>query len=376
MELMELIRAEICGSPRQAIPFSRYMELALYHPLWGYYTRERPKVGKAGDFYTSAAVHPVFAETLADVVAVMCTNAGLKHPVLVEIGGGTGTLCRFLLEALENRHAELYERIRVLMIETSQYHRQRQQELLAGLDVDITWYATLAEAAKDGPIEGVILSNEWLDAFPVHIARKDQRGWQELWVKWEADGFAEEFGEMTEELAVHLERMGAEVPCGVRIEVNTEMEEAARDIARLLGKGFVITIDYGDLQEELYHPSRKDGTLMCYYRHQANRNPYERVGRQDITAHVNFSAWMEWGEKAGLRTCAYMRQDQFLIRNGLLQKAVAHDDRDPFRSEAMKRNRAIVHLVDPSGLGGRFRVLVQSRNMPQDAVFLVPQFGW
>jgi len=115
---------------------------------------------------------------------------------------------------------------------------------------------------------------------------------------------------------------------------------------------------------------------MCYYRHQANRNPYERVGRQDITAHVNFSAWMEWGEKAGLRTCAYMRQDQFLIRNGLLQKAVAHDDRDPFRSEAMKRNRAIVHLVDPSGLGGRFRVLVQSRNMPQDAVFLVPQFGW
>ena len=376
MDLIESIRAEICGSPKQAIPFSRYMELALYHPRWGYYTTERQKVGKAGDFYTSAAVHPVFAETLGDVVAVMCREAGFHRPVLVEIGGGTGAMCCSLLEGLRKSHAELYARIRVIMIESSPYHRQRQQELLAGLDMDITWYATLAEAANDGPIEGVILSNEWLDAFPVHIARKEKRGWQELWVRWEAGRFVEEFGEVTEELAVCLESMGAEVPYGVRIEVNTGMEQAVRDIARLLGKGFVITIDYGDLQEELYHPSRKDGTLMCYHRHQANRNPYEHIGQQDITAHVNFSAWMSHGEKAGFRTCAYMRQDQFLIRSGLLQKAVAHDDRDPFHSQAIKRNRAIVQLVDPAGLGGRFRVVVQSRNMPEEAVFLVPQSGW
>lgn len=371
MDLIGTIREEIMRSPRQAIPFSRYMELALYHPRWGYYSTERQKVGKEGDFYTSAAVHPVFAETLADVVATMCEEAGLKRPVLVEIGGGTGAMCRFLLNRLRESRADLYARMGVMMIETSPYHRKLQQERLAGHDVEKVWYSSLAEAAEGGHIEGVILSNEWLDAFPVHIARKEKQGWQELWVTWEADGFAEQFGELTEELAKEIERWGEEVPRGVRIEVNTGMEQAARDLARLLKKGFVVTIDYGDLQEELYHPSRKDGTLMCFYRHQAERNPYDNVGKQDMTAHVNFTAWMRHTERAGFSTCAYMRQDQFLIRNGLLQKAVAHADRDPFTSQAMKRNRAIVQLVDPAGLGGRFRVLIQSRDVPPDAAFFV-----
>lgn len=368
MDLIEAIREEISRSTERAIPFSRYMELALYHPEWGYYTVDSQKVGKEGDFYTSATVHPVFAETLADVTARMCEAAGLASPALVEIGGGTGAMSAALLAHLRENHAGLYGRMKLVMIETSPYHRELQREKLAEHNIEKRWYDSLAKAAEAERVEGVVLSNEWLDAFPVHIAKKGNMGWQELWVKWEEGSFVESFGEVTEELAAEIERLKlAKVPSGVRIEVNTGMEQAAHDLSRLLQKGYVITIDYGDLQEELYHESRKDGTLMCFYRHQTGMSPYENVGRQDITAHVNFSAWMEYGEKAGLHTCAYMRQDQFLIRSGLLEKAVAHNDRDPFQSEAMKRNRAIRQLIDPGSLGGRFRVLVQSRQVPPHA---------
>lgn len=100
---------------------------------------------------------------------------------------------------------------------------------------------------------------------------------------------------------------------------------------------------------------------MCYYRHQAHDNPFAHPGEEDITAHVNFSAWGDFGEREGLKEIAYLRQDKFLIRSGLLHKAVAHQDRDPFTSVAMKRNRAIQQLIDPAGLGGRFRVMVQSK---------------
>ncbi|MGE7271030.1 class I SAM-dependent methyltransferase [Brevibacillus panacihumi] len=372
MGLIEWIREEINSAPTQAIPFARYMELALYHPVWGYYMTDRQKVGRQGDFYTSAAVHPVFAETLADVVAAMCRAGEFAKPHLVEIGGGPGSLCRFLLDRLRESAPELYQRIRVVMIETSPYHRAMQQESLRDHEVEKVWYDSLGEAAREtNGITGVVLSNEWLDAFPVHIVEKQAGGWREVWVASNDEGFVETYRDPTPALAGYLKSMEeeVEVPRGVRIEVNLAMDQAARDVAQLLDAGYVITIDYGDLQEELYHPSRKKGTLMCYHRHQAHDDPYQHVGEQDLTCHVNFSQWMKSGEENGLRVLDYLRQDQFLMRCGLLQKAVAHADRDPFTSQAMKRNRAIVQLLDPAGLGGRFRVVVQGKNVRQDTRF-------
>jgi SAM-dependent MidA family methyltransferase len=369
MSLYEWIHEEIKSSPEQAIPFARYMELALYHPVWGYYMTDRQKVGKEGDFYTSTSVHPVFAETLADVVSTMFKAGEIQHPTFVEIGGGTGDLCRHLLDRLRENEPDLYRATKVLMIETSPYHRALQRESLRDHEVEQRWYSSLEEAAAAGPIEGVVLSNEWLDAFPVHIAVKQDAGWRELWVTATEDGFAEQYGDPTPQLSEYLQVHGDRVPKGVRIEVNLGLGQAAQDVARLLTKGFVITIDYGDLQEELYHPSRKKGTLMCYHRHQGHDNPYLYVGEQDITCHVNFTEWRRRGEEVGLKHLTYLRQDQFLMRSGLLQKAVAHADRDPFTSQAMKRNRAIVQLVDPAGLGGRFRVMVQGKQVAEDCSF-------
>jgi len=363
MTITSIIRDQIRNHPRRAIPFARFMELALYHPEGGYYMSARPKVGRDGDFFTSATVHPVFAETLADVVAEMWQSGGWTAPALVEIGGGTGALSGSMLRRLRETVPELYRDMRLVLIETSPYHRQLQQEVLRDAEVETRWYSSLREAAAEG-VEGVILSNEWLDAFPVHVVEKTADGWREVWVTETDGGFAEVLGELTFALEDSLQEMDESLPRGMRIEVNTAMEETAADLSRLLRQGYVLTVDYGDVQEELYHPARKRGTLMCYHRHQAHDNPYVHVGEQDITAHVNFSAWMRAGERTGLKTLAYMRQDRFLIKCGLLEKAVAHADTDPFTSEAMKRNRAIQQLIYPGGLGGLFRVLVQAKAMP------------
>ncbi|MGG1661716.1 class I SAM-dependent methyltransferase [Brevibacillus sp. NRS-1366] len=366
MDLNTLIREEMQKECKKAIPFSRYMELALYHPTYGYYMSDKPKVGKEGDFFTSATVHSVFAETVADAVIKMWRAGNIKAPTLVEIGGGTGALCGHMLDRFREAVPDLYPLLTVIMIEASPYHRKIQQEVLSSHDVAKEWFTSLEEAANQRQIEGVIVSNEWLDAFPVHIAEKTKAGWQEVWVTDGGDGFLEGLNEVTPELGRYLESLDMTLPAGMRIEVNLSLQQAAKAVSRLLKKGFVITIDYGDLQEELYHPSRKQGTLMCYYRHQAHDNPYIHTGGQDITAHVNFSAWSKYGEDVGLREWAYMRQDRFLIKSGLLEKAVAHTDTDPFTSMAMKRNRAIMQVMDPAGLGGRFRVMVQAKGLDEE----------
>lgn len=376
MDIYTVIREEMAKRPQEAIPFSRYMELALYHPVYGYYMSDKPKVGKEGDFFTSATVHPVFGETLADVVAEMWRSAKAEAPVLVEIGGGTGSLCRSMLDRLKEAAPEQYQTMTVMLIEASPYHRKLQQDAIAAHDVKKVWYSSLEEAAVNERIEGVILSNEWLDAFPVHVVEKSAADWHEVWVAEEEGELREQRGRLTPEVADYLKRRNLKVPNGMRIEINTGLGQAAADVSRLLKRGYVLTIDYGDLEEELYHPSRKNGTLMCYYKHQAHDNPFAHPGEEDITAHVNFTAWREYGEQAGLGEVAYMRQDQFLMRSGLLHKAVAHMDKDPFTSVAMKRNRAIQQLVDPAGLGGRFRVMVQSKGIDrhEGLRFLRPAF--
>jgi SAM-dependent MidA family methyltransferase len=361
MELTSIIREEMEQNEQNAIPFVRFMELALYHPQFGYYTSERPKVGKEGDFFTSASVHPVFAETLADKIIDIVRAQQIANPTLVEIGGGTGMLAKHITTRMEQTAPDLCHRLKLILIETSPYHRRLQAEALRGFAGRVNLYSSLKEAADCERVEGVVLSNEWLDAFPVHLAEKTASGWREVWVTGQDEGFAEQIGNLTPELAEYLHSAKLKLPAGMRIEVNLGMRQAIADVSRLLRRGAVITIDYGDTEEELYHPSRKRGTLMCYHRHTADDNPYERVGEKDITAHVNFSALMKWGMEVGLRTLEYMRQDQFLIRNGILEKAVAHTDTDPFTSEAMKRNRAIQQLIYPGGLGGMFRVLIQTK---------------
>jgi len=364
-ELAEIIKREIDSSPRSTIPFVRFMELALYHPVYGYYQKNTPKVGREGDFYTSAAVHPVFAETVADKISQLLRSIESEQPTLVEVGGGTGHLLRHMLERIKEIAPELYAMLRIVSIESSPYHTSLQKQLLGDDPRPKVWYRSLSEAARMEKLEGVIISNEWFDAFPVHIVEKHKHGWREVGVTWDSDkqGFVETFlPDLTAQAAGEV----CDLPAGLqpqRIEVNPHVRETMAQISSMLKRGYVITIDYGDVEEELYHPARDKGTLMCYYRHRASQTPLERVGEQDITAHVNFSALMRWGEKHGLRTCVFQRQDEFLVKSGILAKLQNHFDQDPFRSPVMKRNRAIQQLVSPGGMGGVFKVLIQGKEV-------------
>jgi len=369
MELLHHIREEIAASSHHRITFARYMELCLYHPRFGYYTGDRVKVGKEGDFYTSAVVHPVFAETLADTILEMWEKSRITSPALVEIGGGTGYLMKHLLERIRRVAPEMHRRLQLVLIESSPYHRQLQQAALSDFTGEKRWYESLADATQAETIEGVVFSNEWLDAFPVHILERREDGWREVWVTWdETQEMPQEVlaAELSPEIRRFLQEEAPPLRTGMRIEVNLGMKEAIRQLSALLARGYVITIDYGDEEAELYHPHRNRGTLMCYWRHHAHDNPYLHVGEQDITTHVNFTALQRWGLAAGLETVALMRQDQFLIQSGILEKLQEHRDADPFSSEAMKRNRAIRQLIAPGEMGAVFRVLVQAKQLPVD----------
>lgn len=371
--LEQLIRAECEQSPSRMIPFARFMEQALYHPRYGYYTVKKTKVGKNGDFYTSATVHPIFAETIADTVADIMEQVRPAEPALVEIGGGTGYLMKHLLGRLQKKQPALFAELKLIIVEASPYHRQLQQEAVSGFGVKTKWYASLAEAARHETVEGVIFSNEWLDAFPVHLLQQEKDGLHEVGVYWdvEAKQFAEAYlPEPMQAIQVFLQEEPLHFSARMRVEINLGMRQAIGDVSRLLSRGAVITIDYGDEQQELYHPSRNRGTLMCYHQHHAHDNPYIHIGEQDMTAHVNFSHLQQWGVEAGLAPHWYGRQDRFLIQSGILERLVDHQDRDPFTSGAMKQNRAIQQLILPGGMGGVFRVLVQTKALSEETSFV------
>lgn len=361
-QLSAIICDEIEQSNERVIPFARFMELALYHPSFGYYTQARHKVGKEGDFYTSATVHPVFSETLADAICHYWDESCPQVPTLVEVGGGTGYMIKHMVAQIKASRPDWYEKLRVVLVEASPYHRELQAEAIDDFEGNKTWYSSIEEAALHEEIEGIIVSNEYFDAFPVHIVERDKDGWYEVGVTMEGEHFVEQrLQKMTPEVEAYLKDEEVQVRGKMRIEVNLGMKQAIESMAKMLKIGHILTIDYGDLQKDLYHPNRNRGTLMCYYKHQAHENPFIHVGEQDITAHVNFSALMNWGEQAGLETANFQRQDEFLIQHGILHKAQSHNDRDPFTSQAMKRNRAIQQLIMPSGMGGVFRILLQKK---------------
>lgn len=361
-QLFPVIRNEIEQNVEQAIPFARYMELALYHPTFGYYTQARHKVGKEGDFYTSATVHPVFSETLADAICHYWDESKPQVPTLVEVGGGTGYMIKHMVAEIKATRPDWYEKLRIVLVEASPYHRELQAEAIADFEGSKVWYSSIEEAASVEEVEGVIVSNEYFDAFPVHIVEYEKGEWVEIGVSVEGDHFVEQrLQALSPEVEAYLREADVQVRGKMRIEVNLGMKQAIQSMAKLLKKGHILTIDYGDVQKELYHPNRNRGTLMCYYKHQAHENPFIHVGEQDITAHVNFSSLMTWGEQVGVETISFQRQDEFLIQHGILHKAQSHNDRDPFTSQAMKRNRAIQQLIMPSGMGGVFRILLQKK---------------
>lgn len=350
------------NSPNGAIPFRDYMEQCLYHETHGYYRTDRPKVGKEGDFYTSSSIGTVMGEMLAAYAAAAALEL---YPggrlTIVEFGGGSGKLAEQLMGALRERGDGAYSSAQLVMIETSPYHRALQQEALAGHPGKARW-SSEAEWLAQGETEGVlVIANELLDAFPVHLIEADRSGRPgEIYVGW--DDAAERFVELRSPLsdpriASYLDAEGVRLAPGQRAEINLEAEAWIDRVCGRLRRGRLIVIDYGDVSAELYAPHRMRGTLLGYRRHEAAERPYEYVGEQDLTAHVNFSACERAGLAAGATRGELLTQRDFLLRWGVLRLLQDGGYGDPFGPVA-KRNRAIRQLLLSDNMSELFKVLM------------------
>ena len=296
------------------MPFARYMDLVLHHPEYGYYAKPDPVVGPDGDFLTSPALHPVFGRMLWRQVDEMLSRVGAAGSYrILEIGAGAGQMARDLL--LEARRSGRGGAVRYLIREQSQRLRgqQRRTILEAWAGAPVEWVETLDQAR---PVH-VVLMNELMSALPVHRLVRDEQGrWQELYVRLEGDRFALEPGPVSEPRAVEaVEASGVEPVPGQIVDVNVAAVDMLRAIAACLAKrAFILNIDYGGPARLVYRPSRPQGSLRCYYRQALVADPFARLGRQDITADVDFDLLARAADRLGLRSVGPIPQGAFLLK--------------------------------------------------------------
>ena len=349
------------------VPFSQFMEWCLYHPDDGYYQSDDIRIGKEGDYYTGPCVHPLFGGMIAKQLLQMAEILGEESFEVVEMGGGQGFLCQDILGWMEQRAPHLFEKIRYSLLETGPHLLKEQKERLQEYEKTgkVSWMDPIVFEEGKKQITGCFLSNELVDAFPVHQVVFDQGNLKEIYVTQLRGQLKEQLEELSNpEIASTLRSMAITLQEGQRAEVNLKALDWMERVGRLLEKGFVLTIDYGYLAPELYAPPRHRGTLLCYYHHQISENPYERIGEQDITSHVNFTGLIKKGEELGLHLAGLVPQYRFLIALGILQEMeLLNQERSEL--DKLRLRLSILHLIEPeSGMGEMFKVLVQYKGIP------------
>jgi len=359
----DAIREEILQSG--AIPFARFMELALYCPETGYYETNKDNVGRAGDFITSVSVGSLFGELLAFQFAEWLEELRIANCELriVEAGAHDGKLAADILNWLQIHRSKLLSEIEYCIIEPSLRRQEWQQETLKAFP-NVYWsssFENLKFKNKNSKKYGIVFSNELLDAFPVRRLGWDAKAknWFEWGVALDGKNFTWAKISPTDlpSAICHLpSALLSILPDNYTIETSPVAENWWRDAAGILAHGKLLAIDYGFNSDEQFSPARLNGTLRAYHRHHVSDDLLANVGEQDLTAHVNFSAIQKVGEEAGLKTENYCTQPQFLTR--ILQKAVTEK---PFASLDAKQIRQFQTLTHPEHLGRAFRVLVQSR---------------
>jgi SAM-dependent MidA family methyltransferase len=339
------------------LSFRDFMEMALYYPGQGYYTSDRQKLGRYGDFYTSAYLTGLFGEMVAGQLEEMWYLLGQQPFTVVEFGAGTGLLCRDILHRLKANN-RLYDQLSYVIIEKSEPMRNREKSILPE---KVRWVDSIRDIS---PVTGCILSNELVDNFSVHqVVMLEEL--MEVCVAYDG-GFVETLRPAADPLKDYLGQLGVDLPRGYRAEINLEATEWIMEVSRALHQGFVMTIDYGYASSALY--SKRTGTLACYHQHQVTHCPYELVGEQDITTHVNFSALDYWGRQGGLECCGFTSQTHFLQALGLTRhlrkwEEEAAMDQGGAPTDPERRQQQLVQLRTLLEMGHQFKVLVQRKGV-------------
>lgn len=353
---------------RGPLPFSQFMAWCLYHPEYGYYQSKETRVGKEGDYYTSPSVSPLFGHLIAKQLFQMAEILGGENFDVVEMGGGRGFLCEDIIDWAKKNSPAFHRQLRYHLIETSAPFLREQRERLSEKEREGRVFWIDPEMFGEGKvqIQGCFLSNELVDAFPVHRVILDQGNLKEIYVTQRNGQFEEQWGELSDpRIASYFRSMDITLQEGQKAEVNLLALEWMERVARCLERGFVLTIDYGCLSEELYAPNRREGTLLCYFQHQASENSYERLGEQDMTSHVNFTSLIRKGEEVGLRFTGLVPQYRFLIGLGILEEMETLGKELP-ELDGLKLRLSLKNLIEPEmGMGEVFKVLVQHKGLDQ-----------
>lgn len=351
---------ELCRV-RGPIPFALYMELCLYHPELGYYTAGPPPMGKEGDYLTYPSVHPAFGRLLGRQVAQIWRLMGKPSGfTLVEMGGGQGCLCSNMLQLIREEAPHLFQDLRILLVDISPGLLELQEKTL-GNQVKARAMG-LHEFFSLPPFAGCIVSNELLDAMPVHLVEMRNGQPREVFVEIRPEEIREILAEPSDpRILEYLEELEAPLMEGRRLEVGLKGLEWMGKVAQSLERGAVVTVDFGYSGQEAFHPLRNRGTLMAYRGHIASPDPYELPGGQDISAHVDFQSLIKAGEREGLSLAGLVPQDKFLLNLGLLQEMEALEARGSRMSPASfwAEKLALRKLLMPQPPQGGFQVMIQ-----------------
>jgi len=396
------LREKIVNEIRQCgpIPFSRYMELCLYDPELGYYSRKAERFGKAGDFYTSSDVHAVFGRLLARQFEEMWRVLGRPQQIeILELGPGRGLFAQDVLDWSEKKFPQFFAALHYSLEERSPALRERLQVTLArhfsagkvslsqrlkprcSAVADATDAAPFHESTDSlnptekgtsavpasGPVLPrafapevplIIFANEFFDALPVEVLSSQGS----LRVSEQEGRFLETWAQPSEREIGFVDRYSVRPEPGERVECPLLAQEYMLAISSLVTRGFLVVIDYGYTRREQI-AGRHRGTLTAYRQHSVSANLYEAPGEQDITAHVNFTALAAAAEQNGMLAQPQVTQSQFLMGIG-----ESNQFADAFEGCRLPQERAKValqlkHLVTPAGVGESFQVLVGSRGV-------------
>jgi SAM-dependent MidA family methyltransferase len=347
---------------RGPIPFSRYMELCLYDPEFGYYSRDREKFGRAGDFYTSSDVHAVFGRLLARQIDEMWRALGSPEQIeLVELGPGRGLFARDVLAWSAKKFPGFFQALHYTLVERSAALRQGlkarlEEHLVSGKAslADFGKTGTQRAVAPDAPM--IVFANEFFDALPVEVLSQDGA----LRVGTESGRFVEKWVPASAAELEFLDRYGVHPEPEDRTEVGIEAQRQMSFLATMIQRGFLVAIDYGYTRDEQLAGRRLD-TVMTYRQHSASPNPYEAPGEQDITAHVNFTALAAAAGQQGMDPQGLLTQSQFLMGIGEESQFADAFEECRLPQERAKVALQLKQLVTPAGMGETFHVLVASK---------------
>ncbi|MGF1514249.1 MAG: class I SAM-dependent methyltransferase [Elainellaceae cyanobacterium] len=375
--LREQLVDHILKQPERRITFADYMDWVLYHPQQGYYTSRVP-IGERGDYVTSSSFGSDFGELLAEQFVQLWQGLGQPNQfTLVEQGAGQGLLAADILTYLGRRHPDFMSALAYLIIERSpQLASDQKKRLEAALAYGsravwngLRWCSW--SDIPDNALAGCVFSNELVDAFPVHRVKVVAGQLQEIYVAANSGDrrLTEISGDLsTPALRQYFDRLNIGFerhPDGYTTEVNLAALSWLQTISSRLKTGYLLTIDYGHTAARYYQPTRP-GTLQCYYRHGHHADPYQNIGHQDITAHVDFTTLQQVGERYGLETIGFTQQGLFLMALGLgdrLSELSQNSDRSI--NEIIQRRDALHALINPMGLGN-FGVLIQGKGLPEE----------